>query len=199
MLESGADQTVEEFCNCGSIIISGRFIEEDEIFEGNPRVADRIKSNFQTIMVSEPNGIVVKRLSDVSIVQTHSNMFDIVCQKCKIGYRLILGRDLCYSCRLDDCLIQAVPSKSSVLKRPMSSYFPINLRRFIMEQIPDPTAAFIAQAKSVYSSTFPMNQCLPEMDDDADFDMMFSSKQQCIVGSFTDQWILSPEFSLDQQ
>lgn len=198
MDETIAGDTEIDYCNCGEIVFHGHYISEDDVIENNPQVMNQIRSNFQTIVVSEPNGIIIKRLSNVSIVQPHSNMFEIVCQKCKIGFRLILGRDLCYSCRIEECLIQPNSSKTSILKRPMSSFFPINLRRFVKEQTPDPTAAFIQQAKSVCSPTLPMANCLPEMDDDADFDMMFSSKQQCIVGSFTDQWILSPEFSYDQ-
>ena len=185
----------QQYCNCGNIVFNGCVVSEDEIIELNPQITSLIVSNFNTIFVSGPSSIVIKQLSDVYIVQVNSSMFDLYCHKCKFGYRLIVGRDRCYSSPIEDCVISSSRNKGHLLKRPLSSFFPISLRRFIVEKAPDLSGKNITSAQSEYMPTFHVAKCLTEMDEDADYDLMFSSKQECIVGSFTDQWILTPEMA----
>ena len=189
------DLPQDDFCNCGSIVFSGYYINDDEVMETNPQTKSLILSNFSSIFISNPSSITVKSLADIDLVQTSSSVFDLFCHKCKVGFRLILGRDHCYSCRLDDCTTATTKNKNHLLKRPLTSFFPLSLRRFIVEKPPEISAKPIPVAQSEYMPTFHIGNCLTEMDDDADFDLMFSSKQECIVGSFTDQWILSPEMT----
>ena len=180
-------------CNCGSILIDGQYIAEDNVAEPNSNVVAQIVGNFSEIFRSGPGGITVQKLSNVGISQSHSNVYDITCTKCKLSFRIILGRDSCYSCPTEDCLIKPSKNRSASISRSMSSYFPLGLRRFIVEKSPDANKQRLTTAQSEFCPTFQMNQCIPEMDDEADFDMMFSGNQECFVGSFTDQWIMNPE------
>ena len=195
-METKEEENIEQnFCNCGGIVFDGCYITEDEVLEQNPQITSLILSNFTTIFATKPGAISIKSLADVDLAQNNSNVYDIYCRKCKLGFRLILGRDLCYSCPLDECTSAASKSKNHILKRPLSSFFPLPLRRFIIEKSPEPSTKPISFAQSEYMPTFNIGNCFTEMDDDADYDLMFSAKQQCIVGSFTDQWILSPEMA----
>lgn len=182
-------------CNCGSILISGQYISEEDIAESNSNVVAQIVGNFSEIFRSAPGCIAVQKLSNVGISQSQSNVYEITCTKCKLSFRIILGRDSCYSCPTDDCLITPSRSRAASFSRAMSSYFPLALRRFIVEKSPDVKRQRLTTAQSEFCPTFQMSQCIPEMDDEADFDMMFSGNQECFVGSFTDQWIMNPEIN----
>lgn len=185
----------QQYCSCGGIVFDGAYIAEDSVDEQNEHVVSLVLSNFQSIFISKPDGITVKSLNNVDIVQSHTNVFDIYCHKCKCGFKLIIGRDTCYSCPLEECIQQSGKQRSTILKRSLSSFFPLLLRRFITEKRPNQSQRGISMAQSAYQPTFDMGKCLQEMDDDADYELMFSSKQECIVGSFKDQWILNPEIS----
>lgn len=187
----------ESYCNCGGIIITGEFINEDDIQETNASVLQLVQSNFTSIFRSEINSIVVTKLSEVDVMQTQTNMYDLVCRSCKCGFRVIIGRDYAYSCPIDDCKIQPTTHKVTFLKRTLSSFFPVNLRRFVTEKRISSQSSGVAGVKSEFTPTLTLNPSLLEMyeDEEVGIATSFSSKQDYIVGSFTDQWIATPEAS----
>ena len=188
------------YCDCGAIVIDGNYIKEENVKENNKAVKTQILAYFPQVFASKPSSIKVSSFGNIAIKQVHSSTFDIFCTKCGCGFRIVLGRDHAYSCHLDDCCIKQTRQFPSI-KRPLTSYFPLALRRFLVEREDKKCSKHITQAQSEYISTVSLNQDdygdAEDFDDfdDVDFQLMFSAHQECIVGSFRDQWILHAEYA----
>ena len=190
----------ETYCNCGEIVITGEHINEEYIHEPNQSILTLIQSNFSTIFRSEPNNIIVNKLDEAEVIQLQSNLYDIYCRNCKCGFRLIIGREYAYSCPIDDCKIQTFQSQGPILKRTLTSFFPINLRRFITERSVEGASKGIAAVKSEFTPTSSLHQVVfldveDGDDNDDDLESSFSSKSDFIVGSFADNWNYPTEVS----
>ena len=183
------------FCDCGAVVIEGSYIKPSNVKENNKSVQTQILAYFPQVFASKPSSIRVTSFHNIEIKQIHSSTFDIFCTKCGCGFRIVLGRDHSYSCPLDDCCIRRTKQFPSI-RRPLTSYFPLALRRFLVEKEKEKSATQISQAQSEYISTVSLNPddyddcCAFDDFDDVDFQLMFSAHQECIVGSFRDQWIL---------
>ena len=182
------------FCNCGNIVLTGTYISEEDVKEDKVLVNAAIIGDFDSIFLGSTKSIQVSRLSSVDFVKIESGAYELYCNSCGIGFRLILVRDKCYSCFVDNCADKNQKKIYDVCRRSLNNAFPNSLRRFIYEKPSEQSTINIPTVHSEYAPTFHVSQCLNEnIQHDAEFEMMFSATNDCFVGSLTDQWLVANE------
>lgn len=191
MLEDEIDIESEGLnCICGNICVVADPIEEENEHVHHRDIA-KLKKECQEIFKCEQGEIHVTKFDKALVTSDGSTSFCLICSGCKSAFRLITTQNFAFICRCNQKVESSSKMQTTInSNRNLQLFFPLALRPFIVppRQVQNSPVLGPHVSSFIPTSTFRIEPNIDD-DDDADFEMMFSNKNDCIVGSFTHQWI----------
>ncbi|EAY11892.1 hypothetical protein TVAG_362720 [Trichomonas vaginalis G3] len=179
-------------CDCGNIKINSQEYEFGEQIACTETDFNRLSKEGNSIVVAQPSEIVIEKTDKTSIVSDGSQMFELVCQNCKECFRIVPCKHVAYCCKVGVQTESLQSFKNQMNSaRPISDFFPLALRPFIETSTKTPNSS-ISEPKiaSMMLPKYKKDYYVDDSDDsERDFQLMFKNKNECIVGSFTHQWM----------
>ena len=178
-------------CHCGNISINADDYYEGDHIECSEIDFSKLTREETRIVKAEPGTISINKPADVYVISdAGSQCFRIVCKECKTSFIIATGKHKAYCCELGPRTSNSQVFKKSMEKaRTLNNFFPLPLRPYIevnKNKISGSSVRSKPRTESVIPGKFRVEN---DEIDDPDFDFMFSNNNDCIVGSFTHQWI----------
>ena len=172
-------------CNCGNISIAAEPYKEGEHLYCSQQDFNRLKMEGKQIVCAKKGQIEITNPKDVLVITNNFQHFTLVCKGCNRSFLVIPTKRIAYCCELNQKTQDLPKFKVCQETSPtLFELFPLQLRPFIDIKAVE-HARRMSQSK--VSSALP-KRTLEDIALDSEFDFMFSNRNQCVVGSFTNQW-----------
>lgn len=182
-------------CTCRNVVIHGQALGEGE----KPQILknDYRQLQIKPVFVVHPGDIKVVRLDRVVAQAGSATCYDFLCSKCQTGFRIVLGKEFAYVHHLPNNMSRCRRHISNPqVARPLSIFYPINLKRFISVTYEAKTSP-VTVPDGEHDDYIPENtyqlddESLQNNDDDEqeDYDIMFSCNDESFVGSYVAHYI----------
>ena len=173
-------------CNCGNISIGAEAYKDGEHVYCSQQEFCRLQKEEKQIVCAKHGQIEIANPKDVLVIPNSFQHFTIVCKCCNRAFLVVPTKRVAYCCEINTKTQNSPNFKTfKETSRTLFELFPLQMRPFV--DIKTMTHAR-KMSKSKVSSALP-KRSNEDIALDSEFDFMFSNRNQCVVGSFTNQWI----------
>jgi hypothetical protein len=178
-------------CYCCNISINADDYVEGDKIECCDSDFSKLTREETRIVKADPGTILIERPDELYVISDPcSQCFRIVCKDCEKAFLVVAGKHQAYCSEIGQRTVNSQPFKKSLENaRTLVNFFPLPLRPFLevaKKKTKGKSVRSKPKTESVISGKFRFENDGFEEDD---FDLMFSNRNDPIVGSFTNHWM----------